>query len=137
MLFLDPVLTPSDMFKRINANLKAMGLQIRSLSILERVVNENDADNDTEDDHPADSLIRVLYHGIVNLEDDFTAEKFGTNLKPEYVCMFIILLFCSVGLERLLYVEYFVILQVSTRFDLCNVFFAAVSWYFLRTALKG
>jgi hypothetical protein len=110
------------MFKRINANLKAMGLQIRSLSILERVVNENDADNDTEDDHPADSLIRVLYHGIVNLEDDFTAEKFGTNLKPEYVCMFIILLFCSVGLERLLYVEYFVMLQVSTRFDLCNVF---------------
>lgn len=32
---------------------------------------------------PGDRVLRVTYHGIVNLEDDETAQKFGSNLKTE------------------------------------------------------
>ena len=47
-------------------------------------LQERDGDMDEEED-PGDRLIRVTYHGIVNLEDDVTAQKFGTHLKPEWV----------------------------------------------------
>mmetsp|Transcript_25223 Transcript_25223/g.42551 ORF Transcript_25223/g.42551 Transcript_25223/m.42551 type:complete len:226 (+) Transcript_25223:137-814(+) len=96
----DPITTLPEMFKKINARLKAMGLQIRSLSVQERVILDQNEEEEDEDEVPGDRLIRVMYHGIVNLEDDFAAEKFGTNLKADE------LVFCKDCVERLVHNKY-------------------------------
>jgi hypothetical protein len=36
-----------------------------------------------EEEDPADRVIKVIYHGIVNQDDDAISQKFGTNLKAE------------------------------------------------------
>lgn len=75
-----------DSIKALNQSLRNMSLEIRSINVKE-------GDEDEE--------VLVLYHGLVNIEEDLVAKEFGigSNYTPEDMKLF------STIIQRLLYVK--------------------------------
>ena len=73
--------TLTEVFKNINANLRHLSLEIRSVIIVP-TANTSSRRSSSSSVGTSGSSIREVYHGLVNSEEDFVAKDYGSEFDP-------------------------------------------------------
>lgn len=73
--------TLTEVFKNINANLRHLSLEIRSVIIVP-TANISSSRSSSSSVGTSGSSIREIYHGLVNSEEDFVAKDYGSEFDP-------------------------------------------------------
>ena len=71
-------------FKRMNANLKRSGMEVRT--VLKKQETNKDADDAQVQSQQ--QIEWVKYHGVANVEDDFVAKEFGSTFDEQEIKLF-------------------------------------------------
>src|SRR5687768_3989845 len=69
-------LSLEDIFGKINTNLKPLAMEVKSVSIL----TDRGSPATSSSSSSSDQLqMKVQYHGIVNIEEDFVSKQYGSQ----------------------------------------------------------
>jgi hypothetical protein len=74
--------TLTEVFKNINANLRHLSLEIRSVIIVPTANTSSRRSSSSSSVGTSGSSIREVYHGLVNSEEDFVAKDYGSEFDP-------------------------------------------------------
>lgn len=75
----------AEVFKNINANLRHLSLEIRSVIIVPTTnpsSRRSSSSSSSSSVSISGSSIREVYHGVVNSEEDFVAKDYGSEFDP-------------------------------------------------------
>lgn len=75
----------AEVFKNINANLRHLSLEIRSVIIVPTAnpsSRRSSSSSSSSSVSISGSSIREVYHGVVNSEEDFVAKDYGSEFDP-------------------------------------------------------
>jgi hypothetical protein len=74
--------TLTEVFKNINANLRHLSLEIRSVIIVPTANTSSRRSSSSSSSSSSEISIREVYHGLVNSEEDFVAKDYGSEFDP-------------------------------------------------------
>jgi hypothetical protein len=74
-------------FTRINKQLKRAGMEVRSVTVKQKVENDDD-DIDVGNNDDENNMVWVKYHGISNSEEDLVSKEFGSSFTEPEVKVF-------------------------------------------------
>jgi len=74
--------TLTDVFKNINANLRHLSMEVRSVIIVTGADYSNRRSSSSSSSSSSGGTIKEVYHGLVNTEEDFVAKDYGSEFNP-------------------------------------------------------